>query len=214
MITFIEHKRETSLLLANQIPATFDGRLRVNIANAMAAAAAAFAQDLQLEYVRLALRTFTSTFFQTPGRFNQLEVAGRRVILDYCHNIAGLESMADFVKRVEAERTVGLIAMPGDRSNGDIEAFGKLAGKTFDELVIREDTNTRGRGRGAQLVPPGGYASNTPPRGPAAGAGPPFASARRPRPAASATTGSRSSTTSSRQSTSRLKRAARTTSSS
>jgi cyanophycin synthetase len=148
MITFIEHKRETSLLLANQIPATFDGRLRVNIANAMAAAAAAFAQDLQLEYVRLALRTFTSTFFQTPGRFNQLEVAGRRVILDYCHNIAGLESMADFVKRVEAERTVGLIAMPGDRSNGDIEAFGKLAGKTFDELVIREDTNTRGRRRG------------------------------------------------------------------
>jgi cyanophycin synthetase len=148
MITFIEHKRETSLLLANQIPATFDGRLRVNIANAMAAAAAAFAQDLQLEYIRLALRTFTSTFFQTPGRFNQLEVGGRRVILDYCHNVAGLESMADFVKRLESERTIALIAMPGDRSDGDIEAFGQLAGKTFDEIVIREDANPRGRRRG------------------------------------------------------------------
>ena len=148
MITFIEHKRETSLLLANQIPATFDGRLRVNIANAMAAAAAAFAQDVQLEYIRLALRTFTSTYFHTPGRFNQLEVGGRRVILDYCHNVAGLEAMADFVKRLDTERTIGLIAMPGDRSDSDIEAFGKLAGKSFDELVIREDTNTRGRKRG------------------------------------------------------------------
>ncbi len=148
MITVIEHRRETSLLLASQIPATFDGRLRVNIANAMAAAAAAIAQDVQLEYIRLALRTFTSTFFQTPGRFNMLEVQGRRVVLDYCHNVAGMESMADFVRRLAPERTLAMIAMPGDRSNEDIDAFGKLAGQTFAELVIREDTHTRGRDRG------------------------------------------------------------------
>ena len=67
MITLIEHRRDTSLLLAEEIPATIDGRIRVNIANAMAAAAAAFAQDVQLEYIRHALRTFTSTFFQNPG---------------------------------------------------------------------------------------------------------------------------------------------------
>ncbi len=148
MITIIEHRRETSLLLASQIPATFDGRLRVNIANAMAAAAAALAQDVQLEYIRLALRTFTSTFFQTPGRFNMLEVQGRRVVLDYCHNVAGMESMADFVRRLAPERTLAMIAMPGDRSNEDIDAFGKLAGQTFAELVIREDVHTRGRERG------------------------------------------------------------------
>ena len=67
MITLIEHRRDTSLLLAEEIPATMDGRIRVNIQNAMAAAAAAFAQDVQLEYIRNALRTFTSSFFQTPG---------------------------------------------------------------------------------------------------------------------------------------------------
>ena len=44
MITLIEHRRDTSLLLAEEIPATMEGRIRVNIANAMAAAAAAFAQ--------------------------------------------------------------------------------------------------------------------------------------------------------------------------
>ena len=148
MITLIEHRRDTSLLLAEEIPATLDGRIRVNIQNAMAAAAAAFAQDVQLEYIRTALRTFTASFFQSPGRFNLLEIEGRRVLLDYCHNVAGLESMADFVKRMDADRTIAMIAMPGDRSDEDISAFGRLAGATFDEIVIREDANPRGRRRG------------------------------------------------------------------
>jgi cyanophycin synthetase len=148
MITIIEHRRETSLLLAGQIPATFDGRLRVNIANAMAAAAAALGADVQLEYVRQALRTFTASFYQTPGRFNLLEVQGRRVLMDYCHNVAGLEAMADFVKRLGAARSLAVISMPGDRKDEDIAAFGRLAAATFDELILREDTNTRGRARG------------------------------------------------------------------
>ena len=148
MITIIENRRETSLLLANQIPATFDGRLRVNIANALAAVTAALADDVQLEYIRQAMRTFTSSFYQTPGRFNLLEFQGRRIVMDYCHNIAGLESMADFVRRMEPARAIAVISMPGDRLDADITAFGQLSGKTFDELVIREDANTRGRAAG------------------------------------------------------------------
>jgi cyanophycin synthetase len=148
MITIIEHRRDTSLLLASQIPATFDGRNRVNIANALAAAAAALGADVQLEHIRHALRTFTTSYFQTPGRFNLLEVAGRRVLMDYCHNVAGLEALGDFVQRIDATRRIGVIAMPGDRQNQDIQAFGKLAASLFDELIIREDTNTRGRQRG------------------------------------------------------------------
>jgi len=148
MITIIEHRRETSLLLASQIPATFEGRARVNIANAMAAASAALADDVQLDYIRLALRTFASSFYQMPGRFNLLDLGGKRVVVDYCHNMAGLEAMADFVKRMEAEKTVAVISVPGDRSDGDMQAFGDLAGKTFDRIVIREDDNTRGRRSG------------------------------------------------------------------
>nr|MDQ3043814.1 Mur ligase family protein [Chloroflexota bacterium] len=148
MITVIEHKRETSLLLASQIPATFDGRARVNIANALAAAGAAVADDCQLEHIRHALRTFTSSFFQTPGRFNLVEQGGKRILIDYCHNVAGLEAMADFLKRMDVERSIAMISMPGDRSDDDVNAFGELAGKTFHELIIREDRHTRGRARG------------------------------------------------------------------
>src|SRR5690606_33263802 len=74
MITVIENRRETSLVLASQIPATFEGRLRVNIANALAATAAAVADDIQLDHIRQALRTFSSNFYQTPGRFNMLDL--------------------------------------------------------------------------------------------------------------------------------------------
>ncbi len=145
MITVIENRRETSLVLASQIPATFEGRARVNIANALAATAAAVADDIQLDHIRQALRTFSSSFFQTPGRFNLLDLGGQRVVMDYCHNVAGLEAIADFVSRMEAERTVAVISMPGDRSNDDMQAFGELAAKTFDRIIIREDDNRRGR---------------------------------------------------------------------
>lgn len=148
MITIYESRRETSLLLATQIPATIEGRVRVNIENAMAAAAAALADDVQLDYIRLGLRTFNSSFFQTPGRFNLLDLGGKRIVMDYCHNVAGLESIADFVGRMDAERSIGVISMPGDRSDADMEVFGGLAGKTFDRIIIREDDNTRGRAPG------------------------------------------------------------------
>ena len=148
MITVIEHRRDTSLLLAEEIPATINGKVRVNIANAMAAVGAAIAQDVQLEHIRHALRGFTSTFYQTPGRFNLMEVDGKQVLIDYCHNVAGLEAVADFVRRHNADRTIGVITMPGDRKDEDIRAFGELAAKTFDELIIREDVERRGRAIG------------------------------------------------------------------
>lgn len=49
---------------------------------------------------------------------------------------------------MEAERTVAVISLPGDRSDRDMQSFGELAGKTFDKIIIREDDNTRGRARG------------------------------------------------------------------
>ena len=145
MLTVIESRRETSLVLASQIPATFEGRVRVNIANALAATGAAVADDIQLDYIRQALRTFSSSFFQTPGRFNLLDVGGQRVVIDYCHNVSGLEAVGDFVRRMEAPSSVAVLSIPGDRSDEDMRLFGELAARTFDRIIIREDDNTRGR---------------------------------------------------------------------
>jgi cyanophycin synthetase len=148
MLTLLEDKEETSLLLATEIPAALNGRIRANVANALAAAAVAVARDVQLECIRDALRAFTTDFAQTPGRFNLLDVAGRQVVMDYAHNVAALEAIADFVTRTAAPRSIGVITVPGDRRDEDARAFGLLAGQSFDEVVVREDDNPRGRARG------------------------------------------------------------------
>ena len=141
-------RRERSLLLVGDIPATFDGRARVNVANALAATAACLALELDVDYIRQGLRTFTTSYFQTPGRLNMLDYRGGRVLIDYCHNPAGMAMLADFIRRLAPQRTLAMIAIPGDRRDEDIRAFGQIAATAFDEVIVREDAHPRGRARG------------------------------------------------------------------
>jgi cyanophycin synthetase len=135
----------------------------MNVANALAAAAAAWSMGAHIHDIRQGLRTFSTSFFQAPGRLNLVEVAGMRVVIDYCHNVDGMRQLADFVNRMMVEpqtragvlgasaapprtgRAIGVIGIPGDRRDQDQREYGALAATAFDELVIREDRNLRGR---------------------------------------------------------------------
>jgi cyanophycin synthetase len=150
--------RTMALLYTHLIPATFGGRARMNVANALAAAAAAWANGAHIHDIRQGLRTFTTSFFQAPGRLNLVEVGGIRVVIDYCHNVDGMRSLADFVRRMTSDgngkaprsgRAIGVIGMPGDRRDEDMKEYGALAAGAFDEIVVREDRNLRGRAPGA-----------------------------------------------------------------
>ena len=99
--------RTMPVLYTHLIPATFGGRARMNVANALAAAAAAWSAGAHLHDIRQGLRTFTTSFFQAPGRLNLLDVGGVRVVIDYCHNVDGMRQLADFVERMMTE--------PGDQ---------------------------------------------------------------------------------------------------
>ena len=70
--------RTMPVLYTHLIPATFGGRARMNVANALAAAAAAWAAGAHLHDIRQGLRTFSTSFFQAPGRLNLVEVGGRQ----------------------------------------------------------------------------------------------------------------------------------------
>ncbi|MEX2425363.1 MAG: cyanophycin synthetase, partial [Thermomicrobiaceae bacterium] len=153
-ICLAEGKRETTVLNVVDIPATFEGRARVNVKNALAATAAAYASNISMQTIRTGLRSFSTSFFHSPGRLNLLEAGGYRVIVDYCHNVAGMQELTDFVGRLKPSRALAMISMPGDRRVEDIERFGALAAEAFDEIIIREDYNTRGRESGevAQIL--------------------------------------------------------------
>ncbi len=148
VIALLSERRSTNLLLVSDIPATFDGRARVNVANALAAVAACIGLEIDSDAIRQGLRTFTSSFFQTPGRLNMIDFQGGRVLVDYCHNPAGMVALGDFIKRLDPPHSLAMIAIPGDRRDEDIRAFGQIASQAFDEVIVREDEYTRGRERG------------------------------------------------------------------
>ncbi len=147
-ICLAEGKRETTILNVLDIPATFEGRARVNVKNALAATAAAYASNISLQTIRTGLRSFSTSFFHSPGRLNLLDAGGYRVIVDYCHNVAGLQELTDFVHRLNPTRSLAMISMPGDRRDEDIIRFAELSAEAFDEIIVREDYHLRGRDEG------------------------------------------------------------------
>jgi cyanophycin synthetase len=148
MLSLIDHNQWTDVLVASDIPATAAGRIRVNVANALAATAAAIAAGTTIADVRTALTTFENSYAQAPGRFNLITIEGRQVLIDYGHNVEARAAVGDFVRRTAAPESVGVITAPGDRRDDDLRAFGELAAKTFDRIVIREDADPRARARG------------------------------------------------------------------
>ena len=67
------------------------------------------------------------------------------VMVDYAHNPAGFQAIGKFLERVDAKPKIGIIAGVGDRRDEDIILLGSLAAQMFDEIIIRQDRNLRGR---------------------------------------------------------------------
>jgi cyanophycin synthetase len=140
------------------LPATFGGRARMNVQNALAAAAASFAAGAPLHDIRQGLRTFSTNYYLSPGRLNEIEVAGVNVIVDYCHNAPGMRMLGDFVDRVGESLSsshdlarpsrIGIVSTAGDRRDEDMRELGHIAAQHFDVVIVREDVALRGRERG------------------------------------------------------------------
>jgi cyanophycin synthetase len=98
-----------------------------------------------IAYIRQGLSSFDSN----PGRLNLLDLGDIRVCVDYGHNPAGYQALIGTVRRLGAKRLVGVIAAPGDRRDDVIVNIGRIAGRGFDYIYIKEDRDRRGRQSGA-----------------------------------------------------------------
>lgn len=146
MLVLYEGEEQIPLLWARQIPATIEGHAIHNIQNAMFAAAIAHAMGVSLENIRQGLRTFTTDFFQTPGRMNFYNEHPFRVLLDYAHNAHGMKAMAQTIRGLTVNgRRIGVVSAPGDRRDEDIHEIAQAAAPAFDLILLREDDNLRGR---------------------------------------------------------------------
>lgn len=147
MITIFDSGAHIPLLWSHLIPATIEGKATHNVQNAMFAAAIAYSLGKSLEDIKQGLRTFTTTFYQAPGRMNVYDEHPFKVILDYAHNADGVRYMSELATKLEVfGRRIAVIAGPGDRRDIDLVNIAKAAAGHFDVYICKADDKRRGRG--------------------------------------------------------------------
>ncbi|SDF22584.1 cyanophycin synthetase [Sporomusa acidovorans] len=155
-IYLADGQKEQKLIKIVNIPLTLRGYALHNIQNTVIAAAACWLQQLPLTTIRQGLMSFS----QNPGRLMLMAIENFRVCVDYAHNPAGCQALVNTLRCLKPHRLVGVIAAPGDRRDDVIVSLGRVAGKGFDSIYIKEDHDLRGRqpGETAALLMQGALA--------------------------------------------------------
>jgi UDP-N-acetylmuramyl tripeptide synthase len=156
----IEAEQICELCGVDEVPLSLGGLARHNVANALAAAAAARGLGFGDAAIIAGLREFGAQPEDNPGRARLWTLdlgdgAQTRVelLLDFAHNLAGVAAIAEVVRAFG--RSVQLcFGMPGDRSDEELRTMGSAL-TTLDprRVILREQQDyLRGRERG--VVPP------------------------------------------------------------
>ncbi|WP_419870668.1 cyanophycin synthetase [Chryseobacterium sp. CT-SW4] len=130
---------------AKDFPITMEGKARFMIENVLAASLACYLYGFAIEDISGSLRTFIPSAQLTPGRLNVFKFKNFQVLIDFAHNPAGYEAIEDYLKNVESHKKIGIISGVGDRRDEDIRECGKIAGRMFDYIIIRNERHLRGR---------------------------------------------------------------------
>ncbi|ALC91210.1 UDP-N-acetylmuramyl peptide synthase [Bacillus sp. FJAT-18017] len=144
-IICVEDGQEIKLLPASDIPVTIQGKAKHNISNLLQAFAAAYSQGVSFEVLKEKALTFIPDPQHSKGRFNTFQLAGRNIIVDYAHNIAGLHAFFDTARHFRTGTTTTVISSPGDRQDHEIREMARIAVRNADRIIIREDADLRGR---------------------------------------------------------------------
>lgn len=127
------------------IPITMEGKAKFMIANVLAATLATYLHGFAIEDIANSLRTFIPSAALTPGRLNIFKFKKFQVLIDFAHNPASYEAIEDYLKNVNSPKKIGIISGVGDRRDEDIRECGKIAGRMFDHIIIRNEKHLRGR---------------------------------------------------------------------
>jgi len=146
----IDHVR---VIEVTEVPVTLAGLSRVNVANALAATAAAIGLGFQPDRVAEGLRSFRPDATQNPGRMNMWELDGKRVVVDYAHNAESLQALLDVLVALAEDdaRIWLLIGTAGDRTDEFLEDFAEVGARGADQLGITEKEQFL-RGRTAESM--------------------------------------------------------------
>jgi cyanophycin synthetase len=144
-ITICRGEWKIRVIKAVNVPLTFGGKATFMIQNVLPAVITAYLRGFSIEDMKMSLETFIPSATQTPGRLNLFKFKNFQILVDYAHNPSGMRALKQFVNNLEASVKVGIIAGIGDRREEDNNEMGSIAAEMFDEIIIRQDKQLRGK---------------------------------------------------------------------
>jgi cyanophycin synthetase len=142
-----------TLIDVREIPMTIFGSALFNVSNVMAAIAACKAVSIPNSIIVEGLKSFDLNE-NNPGRINIYKINNGHILLDYGHNPEALINIGEMVTSWDISRITGIVAAPGDRSDELINMLGIASAHVFQNIIIREDDDLRGRksGETSQII--------------------------------------------------------------
>ena len=146
LVREFEREREVISAVA-KLPIAFAGAALYNVANALAACAAASALALPLVAIRAALHSFGLDPADNPGRANIYAINGAQVLIDYGHNPDGVAAILSAATGISHQRLLIGTGLPGDRSDEAAQQIGALVAQAKPQRVIVKEMAMYLRGR-------------------------------------------------------------------
>jgi UDP-N-acetylmuramyl tripeptide synthase len=149
-LVLLAGERRDVVARVKEMPMAAGGAARHNVANALAAIAAAGGLGIPLDAVRTTLCRFGHDPADNPGRANVYEIGGLRIVVDYAHNPHGMAALAATLDRLPSKRRLVMIGQAGDRDDGAIRDLARASlALRPDRVVVKEmDAYLRGRAPG------------------------------------------------------------------
>ncbi len=143
----------TLVLQVDEAPMTLGGAAGHNVANALAAMAAADAIGIPHAAVAEALRRFGTATSQNPGRANVYRIGGVVVVIDFAHNPHGMAAMVGMSRELPARRRLVLLGQAGDRTDHDLRELARAAWTLHPDRVVIKEMERYLRGRKPGEIP-------------------------------------------------------------
>lgn len=146
IIYVISKNKKYKIVSTKELPLSYNGNLEYNIENAMAACAALVGLKVDYCMISKGFMDFKLNDKDSNGRFNLYECCGRKIILDYGHNIEGYKAVLSSLQKIKnGNNLIGVIGMPGDRKDDIAYEIGAICANELDKVVVKEDKERRGR---------------------------------------------------------------------
>lgn len=134
---------ERALADVSAIPLTYGARVPFQVENVLAAVATGWALGISNDLIRAGIVTFDVGQVDVPGRFTLIQHHGATIVVDDAHNASALEALAAALDNFPAQRRTLVFGAGLQRRDEDLVAQGVVIGKTFDRVLLCDDTSVK-----------------------------------------------------------------------